>query len=36
LWALEGALTDQDWKEIARKDRLSLLIQLEDAQRRKK
>lgn len=36
LWALEGALTDQDWKEIARKDRLSLLIQLEDAERRKK
>ncbi len=36
LWALEGALTDQDSKEIARKDRLSLLMQLEDAERRKK
>ena len=36
LWALEGALTDQDWKEVARKDRLSLLIQLEDAERREK
>lgn len=34
LWALEGALTDQDWKEIAHKDRLRLLIQLEDAEKR--
>lgn len=34
LWALEGALTDQDWKEIARKDRLNLLIQLDDAERK--
>jgi DNA transformation protein len=36
LWALEGALTDRDWKEVARKDRLSLLIQLEDAEKRGK
>lgn len=34
LWALEGALADQDWKEVARKDRLSLLMQLEDAERK--
>lgn len=25
LWALEGALTNRDWKEVAKKDRLSLL-----------
>jgi len=29
LWALEGALTNRDWKEVARRDRLSLLTQLE-------
>lgn len=29
LWAIEGALTDRDWKEVAREDRLSLLTQLE-------
>ena len=33
LWALEGALTDRDWREIAQAERMSLLIQLEDAQR---
>ena len=34
LWALEGALTDRDWKEVSRVDRTSLLIQLDDYQRR--
>lgn len=29
LWALEGALTDRDWKEIARTRRLELLTELE-------
>lgn len=29
LWAIEGALTDRDWKEIAKNDRLSLLTQVE-------
>ena len=29
LWAIEGALTDRDWKEVAKRDRLSLLIQVE-------
>lgn len=29
LWALEGALTDRDWKEVAKTDRLSLLTQVE-------
>ena len=36
LWALEGALTDRDRKEVSRNDRLSLLTQLEDAERRKR
>lgn len=30
LWALEGALTQRDWKEIAREERMSLLLALEE------
>jgi len=30
LWAIEGALTDRDWKEVSKTDRTSLLIQLDD------
>ena len=29
LWAIEGALTDRDWKEVAKNDRLSLFTQVE-------
>ncbi len=29
LWALEGALTDRDWREVARDDKLRLLTELE-------
>lgn len=29
LWAIEGALTDRDWKVVAKGDRLSLLSQVE-------
>ncbi|MBI3351295.1 MAG: TfoX/Sxy family protein [Nitrospirae bacterium] len=29
LWAIEGALTDRDWKEVAKNDRLPLLTQVE-------
>ena len=29
LWALEGALTNRDWKDVAKNDRLSLLTQVE-------
>jgi hypothetical protein len=29
LWALEGALTGRPWEDVARNDRLSLLLQLE-------
>jgi DNA transformation protein and related proteins len=36
LWALEGALTDRDWKEVARKDRTSLLILLHDHEKSRK
>lgn len=33
LWAIEGALTDRDWKQIAREERTSLLLQLDDSRR---
>lgn len=36
LWSLEGALTNRDWKEVAKRDRLSLLTQLETAEARRK
>ena len=29
LWALEGALTNRDWKAVAKTDRLTLLMQVE-------
>lgn len=29
LWAIEGALTNRDWKNVAKTDRLSLLSQVE-------
>ncbi len=29
LWAIESALTDRDWKQAARDDRLHLLTELE-------
>ena len=29
LWAMEGALTNRDWKDVANNDRLSLLAQVE-------
>jgi DNA transformation protein len=29
LWALEGALTGRDWREVARYDRVRLMIELE-------
>lgn len=29
LWAIEGALTNRDWKEVSRKERTSLLFQLD-------
>jgi DNA transformation protein and related proteins len=30
LYAIEGALTDRDWREVAKTDRLSLALQCED------
>jgi DNA transformation protein len=33
LWALEGALTDLPWQEVARVHRTSLLLALEEHQR---
>ena len=29
LWAIEGALTNRDWKVVAKNDRLALLTQVE-------
>lgn len=29
LWALEGACTDRDWREVAHTDRTALLMQLD-------
>ena len=29
LWALEGALSDRDWRDVARDDKLRLLTELE-------
>lgn len=34
LWAIEGALTDRDWKEVSRDERTSLLVQLDDYERK--
>ena len=33
LWAIEGALSDRPWQEIARLERLPLLLRLEDFER---
>ena len=33
LWALEGALTGQDWREVAREERTRLLLALDAARR---
>jgi DNA transformation protein len=33
LWAIAGALTDRDWKEVSRVERTALLMQMDDAER---
>ncbi len=33
LWAIEGALTDRDWRDIAQDEALPLLLAVEDAQK---
>lgn len=33
LWAMEGALTGQHWQEVAKHDRLRLLLELEDVEK---
>lgn len=33
LWAIAGALTDRDWKEVSRDKRTALLMQVDDAER---
>jgi DNA transformation protein len=32
LWAMEGALSGRHWQEVARHDRLGLLLELEDVE----
>jgi DNA transformation protein len=32
LWAMEGALTGRHWQDVARNDRLRLLLELEDVE----
>ena len=34
LWALEGAISGLPWQEVAREHRTSLLLALEDTERR--
>jgi DNA transformation protein len=34
LFAIEGALTDRDWKDIAKNERLSLLLRLDEQERK--
>lgn len=31
LWAMEGALSGRHWQEVAKHDRLRLLLELEDS-----
>lgn len=33
LWALEGALSDRSWQDIAKSERLSLLFQVENEEK---
>ena len=33
LWALEGALSERSWQDVAKQDRLRLLLELEAAER---
>ncbi|STZ51816.1 Uncharacterised protein [Neisseria dentiae] len=33
LWAIEGALTDRDWRDIVQDEALPLLLAVEDAQK---
>jgi DNA transformation protein len=33
LWAMEGALTGQPWREVAKHERLRLLLELEDVEK---
>lgn len=33
LWAIEGALSERHWQEVAKHDRLRLLLELEDVEK---
>ena len=32
LWAMEGALSNRHWQDVAKHDRLNFLLELEDAE----
>ncbi|MEQ1590215.1 MAG: TfoX/Sxy family protein [Gallionella sp.] len=32
LWVMEGALTNRHWQDVAKNDRLRMLLELEDAE----
>lgn len=36
LWAMEGALSGRHWQEVAKHDRLRLLLELEDLEKERK
>jgi DNA transformation protein len=36
LWAMEGALSGRHWREVAKHDRLRLLLELEDLEKEHK
>ena len=33
LWAMEGALSERHWQDVAKHDRLRLLLELEDVEK---
>ena len=33
LWAMEGALSNRHWRDVAKHDRLRLLLELEDVEK---
>lgn len=36
LWAMEGAISQRDWRVVAREDRLRLLLELDEAESQSK
>lgn len=36
LWAMEGALSGRHWQDVAKQDRLRLLLELEDVEKERR